>query len=154
MQAWAVSLHQLPVEQSASTLQPPVGSHVPATLQAAPGRQTVPEVSVVHGPSPVAKPHLLSVVSQTALTHATVPATKVQEPVRGGVCPVTVGTGWPFTTLGAHVDAGVLQYWLVVQSASMLHPPAGMQTPALGLHTPDWQTVAPLTGVHGPSPLA
>ena len=141
-------------EQSASTLHPPVGSHVPAVLHVPPRRQTVPEVSVVQGPSPVAKPHLLSVVSHTALTHAAIPAGAVQVPVSGGACPATVGTLWPFATFGTHMDEGVLQYSLVAQSASTLHPPEGMHTPAVGLHVPDWQRVAPLATVQGPSPSA
>jgi hypothetical protein len=52
VQAWLLSRHQLPVEQSASTLQPPAGSHVPFVLHA-PERHTAPAVAVVHGPVPM-----------------------------------------------------------------------------------------------------
>ena len=52
-QTCAVSLHQLPAAQSASTSQPPIGSQTPLVLHA-PERQTVPPVASVHGPSPVA----------------------------------------------------------------------------------------------------
>jgi hypothetical protein len=47
-----VSLHQVPAAQSASTLQPPEGSHVPLTLHI-PERQTL-LVAGVQGPSPFA----------------------------------------------------------------------------------------------------
>jgi hypothetical protein len=57
-------------------------------------------------------------------------------------------------SFGTQVDEGVLQYWTVEQSASRLQPPEGMQTPALGLHAPDRQTVPPFRAVQGPSPLA
>jgi hypothetical protein len=55
-QVWAVSLHQLPAVQSASTLQPPCGSQKPFELHT-PERHTVaafPVAPVVHGPSPFA----------------------------------------------------------------------------------------------------
>jgi hypothetical protein len=48
-----VSLHHLPVAQSASTLQPPEGSQVRFVLQA-PERQSVGPSVAVHGPSPLA----------------------------------------------------------------------------------------------------
>jgi hypothetical protein len=48
--AFMLSLHQLPVGQSASALQPPAGSHRPLLLQA-PERQTVAPLALVHGPS-------------------------------------------------------------------------------------------------------
>jgi hypothetical protein len=51
-----VSSHQLPVGQSASTLQPPMGSHVPFELQV-PDRHTTPPLPPVpgmQGPSPFA----------------------------------------------------------------------------------------------------
>src|SRR3977135_3654060 len=62
----AISLHQLPPAQSASTLQPPAGSQRPLALHA-PERHTTGPLATVQGPSPTAKPHLLS-VSQTPLT--------------------------------------------------------------------------------------
>lgn len=103
-----VSLHHLPVAQSASTLHPPEGSQVRFVLQA-PERQSVGPSAIVHGPSPLAYPHLLSFVSQTPLAHAAAPAAAVHVPSSVGVCPVTVGTGWPFATFGTHVSVGVLQ---------------------------------------------
>ena len=51
-----LSMHQLPPTQSASTLQPPRGSHLPFVLHA-PERHTtppLPELPAVHGPSPFA----------------------------------------------------------------------------------------------------
>jgi hypothetical protein len=51
--ACIVSLHHLPVEQSASTLQPPAGSQVPFVLHAA-ERQSVAPFVAVQGPSPLA----------------------------------------------------------------------------------------------------
>jgi hypothetical protein len=47
------ALHQLPPVQSASTLQPPAGWHLPFELQA-PERQTVAAFVASHGPSPSA----------------------------------------------------------------------------------------------------
>jgi hypothetical protein len=47
------SSHQLPAAQSASTSQPPAGSHTPLVLQV-PERHTVPPFPVVQGPSPFA----------------------------------------------------------------------------------------------------
>ena len=49
----AVSLHQLPAVQSASTLQPPGGMHRPLLLHT-PERQTVGPLATVQGPSPLA----------------------------------------------------------------------------------------------------
>jgi hypothetical protein len=49
----ALSLHQLPAEQSASTLHPPEGWQREFVLQV-PERQTVPALVAVHGPSPLA----------------------------------------------------------------------------------------------------
>ena len=112
VQACDVSLHQVPAEQSASTLHPPTGSHVPLTLQA-PDRQTVPPLAAVQGPSPLAYPHSLSEVSQTPDVHTEVPADAVQTPVSGGVWPEIVGMGVPFASLGAHPFVMVLQNWVV-----------------------------------------
>jgi hypothetical protein len=53
VQVCTFSLHQSPPVQSASTLQPPEGSHSPFLLQT-PDRHTVPAVAGVHGPSPLA----------------------------------------------------------------------------------------------------
>jgi hypothetical protein len=52
-QAFMLSLHHLPVGQSASTLQPPDFSHVPLVLHM-PEMQTVPPFATVQGPSPFA----------------------------------------------------------------------------------------------------
>jgi hypothetical protein len=49
-QAWTDSLHQLPVEQSESTTQPPLAMQTPVTLHT-PERQTVVAFEAVHGPS-------------------------------------------------------------------------------------------------------
>lgn len=49
VQACSVSLHQLPLVQSASTLQPVVGLHSKFVLHE-PERHTVPALAVVHGP--------------------------------------------------------------------------------------------------------
>jgi hypothetical protein len=49
----AVSLHQLPAVQSASTLHPPVASQVPLLLHA-PERHTTVPFAIVQGPSPLA----------------------------------------------------------------------------------------------------
>jgi hypothetical protein len=51
--AWELSLHQLPLVQSASTLQPPGATHVPLVLHA-PDRHTVAPLVAVQGPSPFA----------------------------------------------------------------------------------------------------
>jgi hypothetical protein len=49
VQVCSVSLHQLPPVQSASTLQPPAGSHKRLLLHA-PVRHTVAAFAAVHGP--------------------------------------------------------------------------------------------------------
>ncbi len=48
-------------------------------------------------------------VSQTPDTHADVAAAGVHIPLSVGVWPGTMGIGWPLTTLGTHVNVGVLQ---------------------------------------------
>src|SRR5580704_9470420 len=149
----ALSLHQWPVAQSASTLQLPAASHVPVALQA-PERHTEAPASELHGPSPLAKPQSLSCVSHTALAQAAAAAATVHRPPSGGACPTTVGTIWPLGTFETHVNEGVLQYWLLEQSASTAQPPAGIQTLLLALHAPDWQTTLPVATEQGPSPLA
>jgi hypothetical protein len=91
-----LSAHHWPAEQSASTLQPPAGSHVPFVLHA-PERHTVPPLAIVHGPSPLAYPHLLSAVSHTPLEHTSVPAAAVHVPLSVGfVCGASLGTAVPF----------------------------------------------------------
>jgi hypothetical protein len=52
-QRCVVSLHHVPVAQSASTLHPPAGSHVPFVLHM-PERHTTPPFATVQGPSPFA----------------------------------------------------------------------------------------------------
>jgi hypothetical protein len=56
--------------QSASTLQPPEGMHVPEVAEHAPDWHTVDAVPVVHGPVPSLRPHLLLVASQKLFTHS------------------------------------------------------------------------------------
>jgi len=51
---FVVSLHQLPVAQSASTLQPPAGSQTMLVLLHMVERQTVPPLDDEQGPSPFA----------------------------------------------------------------------------------------------------
>jgi hypothetical protein len=53
VQVCTLSSHQLPPEQSASTLQVPAGSQTPLTLHM-PERQTPPPLATVQGPSPFA----------------------------------------------------------------------------------------------------
>lgn len=108
-QACVDSSHQSPPVQSPSVLHPPAGSQVPATLHA-PDRHTVAPFPAVHGPSPLARPHSLSAVSQTAAVHTAVPTAAVQVPVSGGVWPAKVGIGIPLATFGTQVVDCVLQY--------------------------------------------
>jgi hypothetical protein len=53
VQVCVLSAHQSAATQSASTLHPPAGSHVPLVLHAA-ERHTVVPLATVHGPSPLA----------------------------------------------------------------------------------------------------
>ena len=53
VQVCTLSSHQLPPEQSVSTLQLPAASQVPFELHA-PERQTTPPFATVQGPSPFA----------------------------------------------------------------------------------------------------
>ncbi len=75
-------MHQLPPVQSPSTLQPPATMQVPFELHAN-ERQRSSAVDAVHGPSPSAQPHLLS-VSHTALAHTSVAAAEEQVPLSVG----------------------------------------------------------------------
>jgi hypothetical protein len=124
----------------------PAVPHVPDWHNEAPA-------SAVQGPSPLAYPHSLLLGSQTPLMHTTAPAATVHIPLRVGVCPATVGTPWPLASLGTHADIAVLQYWVDGHWLSRVQA-AATQTEAVMLHMPDWHTVAPFIGVHGPSPLA
>jgi hypothetical protein len=150
---WLVSLHQLPAEQSASTLQPPDGSQVPLVLHM-PEMQTVPPFTTVQGPSPFAKPQTFPFVSQTPLWHTTRAAAGVHVPlIVGLVCAGSLGTAVPFMSFGVHAWAVSLHQLPAVQSASTLQPPAGSQRP-FTLQDPDWQTTGPFATVQGPSPFA
>jgi hypothetical protein len=150
---WAPSLHQVPSAQSASALQPPGGSQVPLTLHA-PERHTVPPVAVVHVPSPLAMPHLLSAGSQTPLTQTSVAAAVVHVPLSVGLVWVgSFGTAVPFVSLAVQVCALSRHQVPPVQSPSTLQPPAGSQVP-FTLHAPDRHTVPPFAAVQVPSPLA
>ena len=84
VQVWVLSVHQLPPVQSASTLQPPRGSQSPLVLHAV-ERQTVGPVATVQGPSPLLRPHLLS-VSQTPLMQTILPTAAVHVAVIDGCC--------------------------------------------------------------------
>ena len=151
--ACIASLHQVPAAQSASTLQPPIGEHVPFALHV-PERHTVPPLPAVQGPSPVAKPHLLSVASQTPLMHTSAPAWAVQVLLSVGfICGPSVGISVPLETFGVHMWALSLHQLPPEQSASTLQPPEGAHVPLL-LHFPERQTVPPFTIVQGPSPTA
>jgi hypothetical protein len=76
------SSHQLPVGQSASTLQPPAGSHLPAVLHA-PDWQSVGPLATVHPDCPFARPHSLF-VPHTPLTHTSIAAAVEHIPLRVG----------------------------------------------------------------------
>jgi hypothetical protein len=153
VQVCALSLHQLPDEQSASTLQPPAGWQTPAMLHE-PERQTVPPVRIVHGPSPLAKPQRLSAGSQTPLEHVRVPACSVHVPLRVGfVWGGSFATGCPLGAFGVQTCDVSLHQVPAKQSPSTLQPPAGLQVP-LVLQEADWQTMPPLAIVQGPSPFA
>jgi hypothetical protein len=97
---------------------------------------------------------LLSVVSHTPLAQAAAPAAVVQVPSSVGLWPVTVGTACPLATFATHAAVGVSQYCVALQSASTAQPVVEMQTPPVGLQSPERQTVAPFVAVQGPSPLA
>ena len=75
---WAVSLHQSPPVQSASTLQPPAGSQSPFALHA-PDRHTTAPLAAVQGPSPLAYPHFPS-GSQAPDRQTLPPSAAVQGP--------------------------------------------------------------------------
>lgn len=125
------------------------GSHfplfVPLVMQS-PERHSAVCVQV---PSPVAKPHLLSAMSQTPLAQTTVATAGEQLPVSAGVWFATVGIGVPFESFGVHVPA--LHQFPPEQSASTVQPPAAWQTP-IELHDPERHTAVASTSVQGPSP--
>jgi hypothetical protein len=153
VQVCIASLHQVPALQSASTLQPPAFTQVPPTLHA-PERHTVPPVPIVHGPSPLAYPHLLSLVSQTPLLQTSVPAAAVHVPSSVGfACGGSVGITVPLESCGVHACVLSSHQLPPVQSASTLHPLGGAHVPFM-LHVPERHTTPPFVAVHGPSPLA
>ena len=126
------------------------GSHFPLfapSVMQSPERHS--EV-FVHVPSPEAKPHLLSAVSQTPLAQTMAATADVQVPVIGGACPATVGMGAPLGSFGAQVPA--LHQFPPEQSASTVHAPAAWQTP-IELHEPERQTAVAVPSVQGPSPF-
>src|SRR5262249_41631284 len=106
--------------QSASLVQPVDGPHViVAGLHMLLRHCSAP----VHGPSPSARPHLLSAGSQTPLSQTTVPAAAVHVPsIFGLVCPESVGTGVPFGSLGVHMCMLMLHQSLAPHSASVVQP--------------------------------
>jgi hypothetical protein len=139
------------VVSSAQASQSP--AFVPVVTQVA-ERQTVAPFMLVHGPSPLAYPQRLSVVSQTPLAHASAPAAAVHIPLSvGELCGGSVGTGIPFATAGVHACVVSLHQSPAGQSASTLHPPAGSHRP-LVLHVSDRQTMLAFAAVQGPSPFA
>jgi hypothetical protein len=122
----------LPAVQSASTSQPPDGSHFKLVLQApdrhtvaalpvvqgpsplakpqspsgshTADRQTVPPLTAVQGPSPLEKPHSLSFVSQTLLAQTRRLAAGVQRASSvGDTCGGSLGMGAPLLSWGVHV---------------------------------------------------
>jgi len=83
-------------------------------------RQTALPFVPVHGPSPFAKPHSLSLVSHTPLTQTTVPAAAVHVPFSvGPVWAASVGTATPFASWGVHMCAVSLHQLPAPQSASV-----------------------------------
>ncbi len=95
-------------------------------------------------------------MSQTldAQTSGPIVPAGVQTPVNEGVCPDTVGMGCPLAIFATHVELGVSQYWLGLQSLSMLQPLESSHLPLL-LHAPERHTATPEgAGVHEPSPSA
>ena len=114
-------------------------------------RQTIAPLSVSHGPSPSAYPHSLSFVSHTRLMHVSLAASDVQLPSSVGLlCAGSLGTGWPFSSVGLHAWFCMLHHVNGPQSESMLQPASGMQVPSL-LHAPERQTTPWFCFVQGPS---
>jgi hypothetical protein len=131
-------LHQLPAAQSPSTLQPPAGSHVPATLHA-PDRHTLAPAPAVQGPSPVAKPHLPS-ESQTPLVHTSAPTGAVQVPLSTGlVCGASIGNATPLASVAWHAFA-LSSHQVPVGHAESLAQPTTVRTggPSSGVSCADW----------------
>ena len=91
-----------------------------------PERHTVAPLALVHGPSPLAKPHLLSAASHTRLTQTSVAAGALQVPLSVGlVCGASVGIPVPFTSFAVQTWVVSVHHVPPEQSASTLQPPAG-----------------------------
>jgi hypothetical protein len=89
-------------------------------------RQIVAPLLDVQGPLPLVKPHLLSLVSHTALEQTSVPASPVQLPLSVGfVCGASAGSAVPFAKVGVQVWAVSLHQLPAAQSASTLQPFSG-----------------------------
>jgi hypothetical protein len=117
-------------------------------------RQTVAPLVASHGPSPFAKPHLSSFVSQAPLRQTSAPALVVHLPFSVGLaCAASVGIAAPFASFGAHACVDTLHHVPVAQSPSTLQPPGAMQVPPVE-HTPERQTSVAFDGVHEPPPFA
>jgi hypothetical protein len=71
-----------------------------------------------HGPSPGAKPQLLSAGSQTSDTHTALPTIELQVATRSG----SVGNGVPFSSLCVHIPVVSLHHWILEQSLSEVQP--------------------------------
>ena len=117
-------------------------------------RQTVAPSVAVHGPSPFAKPHSLSLVSQTPLVHTSIPAAALHVPSSVGLlCGASDGNALALGSVGRQAFMLTSHHLPMGQSASTLQPPMGSQKPLL-LQTVERQTVPPVAPVHGPSPTA
>jgi hypothetical protein len=155
VQVFVASSHHLPIVQSPSTLQPPAGSQCEFVLHAPDWQTTLPVAAATHGPSPLARPHSLFVVSHTPLEQTSVAAAAVHLPFKVGVIWVpSIGIGVLFGSFAVQVFVASSHHLPIEQSASTLQPPAGSQSMFV-LHAPDWQTVLPVAAAtHGPSPSA
>src|SRR6185312_3816092 len=128
--------------QSASTLQPPP-RQVPSALHM-PERQTVEPSSGVHGPSPSARPHSLSLLSQTPLAQVSIAAPLEQLPSSVGfMWGGSLGTGEPLASFGVHWCIDSSHQLPPLQSASTLQLPSGSHWP-LALHMPLSQEAPPV----------
>src|SRR6478752_1923572 len=138
--------------QSPSTVHEPAAWHRPL-MEHTPERQVVAALNFVHGPLPLAKPHLasmsshtllrqttvafalrqgpvpfpnphsLSVASHTALLHTAFATSSLHAPVSAGSCPERLGIGCAFGSLAVHRCATLSQNCVVAQSPSTVQEP-------------------------------